>query len=278
MIDIHMHVGKLYIDKELTVPYLFRFMDKNKIEKAALLPIESPEETYYYVTTNQIIDICRKNKKRFIPFCNIDPRRYNSDDKTDFYSVLKDYKERGCKGFGEFMCGLYIDDIRCQKIYEACGKLKLPIIFHMDSLRIIDNKGLPKMESMIRKFKETVFIGHGQHFWAEISSDVKKEEFSRYPKGPIKKGGAVLRLLKYKNCYADISAGSGYNALTRDIGFGYNILEIYQDKLLFGSDLCRVGQKVEVIDYLRKSLEQGNITKKVYEKISYKNAVKLFKL
>lgn len=209
MIDIHTHVGKLYLDKELTVSYLLRFMDKNKIEKAALLPIESPEETYYYVTTNEIINICKKYKKRFIPFCNVDPRRYNSDASTDFYSVLKDYKERGCKGFGEFMSGLYIDDIRCQKIYEACGKLKLPIIFHMDKLRSMDDKGLPRMERMIKKFKDTVFIGHGQHFWAEISSDVKEEEFSRYPKGTIKKGGAALRLLsKYKNCYADISAGS----------------------------------------------------------------------
>lgn len=60
--------------------------------------------------------------------------------------------------------------------------------------------------------------------------------------------------------------------------YGYKLLEYYQDKLLFGMDLCRVSQKVEIINYLNKYLKQEKISNKVYEKISHKNAVKLIKL
>jgi predicted TIM-barrel fold metal-dependent hydrolase len=144
MIDIHMHVGKLYFERALTPSHLLRFMDRNGIEKAALLPIENPEETYYYVTTDEVLKVCKRHPDRFIPFCNVDPRRGNSDTSTDFYRMIKEYKERGCKGFGEELSSLYVDDPRLQKIYEACGELETPIIFHLDGLRNIDEKGLPR--------------------------------------------------------------------------------------------------------------------------------------
>jgi len=278
MIDVHMHIGKLYFEEALTPSYLLNFMDENEIEKAALLPIENPEETYYYVTTEEVLKACKKYPDRFIPFCNVDPRRGNADTSTDFYRIIKEYKEKGCKGFGEAMSGLYIDDVRLQKIYEVCGKLEMPIIFHIDGLRNIDEKGLPRFEKMIKKFPETIFIGHAQHFWAEISSDIKKEDFSSYPKGKIKEGGVVENLLfNYSNLYADLSAGSGFNAITRDPEFGYQFLEKFQDKLFFGTDLCHINQKVPIISYLKKSLKEGRISKAVYDKITCENAQKILK-
>ena len=77
------------------------------------------------------MDVCSQHPDKFIPFCNMDPRRGNADLSTDFHGILEEYKDRGCKGFGEMMSGLYVDDPRIQKMYEACGKLDLPIIFHI---------------------------------------------------------------------------------------------------------------------------------------------------
>lgn len=280
MIDIHMHIGKLYIgEKSLTPSYLLRFMDNNGIERAALLPIESPEETHYYVTTEYVVNVSKRHPDRFIPFCNVDPRRGNADTSTDFYAILKEHKAKGCRGFGEAMSGLYIDDPRLQKIYEVCGELSLPIIFHIDALRNIDEKGLPRFENMIKKFPETIFIGHGQHFWAEISPDVKQEEFSDYPRGKIKSGGATVKLLnRYSNLYGDLSAGSGYNAITRDPDYGHKFLEQFQDKLLFGTDICHFNQDVPIISYLKESLTEDKISKTVYGKITQKNAERILKL
>ena len=78
-------------------------------------------------------------------------------------------------------------------------------------------------------------IGHAQTWWANISADVPATDL--YPKGPVKPGGLLDRLLdEYPNLYADLSAGSGYNALTRDEEFTAGFLERNHTKLLFGSD------------------------------------------
>ncbi len=91
---------------------------------------------------------------------------------------------------------------------DKCGieKAVLLLIFDLSGTTCLDEAELPGFENMIKKFPDTIFIGHGPHFWAEISSDVKKEEFSSYPKGNIKRKGAVERLLSgYPNAYADVS-------------------------------------------------------------------------
>lgn len=278
MIDIHTHIGKLTFKKGLKPYQLLKFMDRNGIEKAVVLPIENPEETYYYVTTNEVLRACKRHPDRLIPFCNIDPRRGSSDTSTDFYKMIKEYKERGCKGFGEGLSGLWINDSRLQKIYEVCGRLRMPIIIHLDSLRNLDNKGLPKFEKMLKKFPKTIFIGHGPHFWAEISKNLSKKDFSDYPKGEIKKGALDKLFSKYSNLYGDLSAESGYNAVTRDMEYGYHFLEKFQDKLLFGTDILHVSQEVPIVSYFRKSLEQGKISKTVYQKITYQNAQRLLNL
>jgi predicted TIM-barrel fold metal-dependent hydrolase len=43
-------------------------------------------------------------------------------------------------------------------------------------------------------------------------------------------------LSEYPNLYADLSAGSGYNALTRDEDFTAGFLERHPNQLLYGSD------------------------------------------
>ena len=274
MIDIHMHIGRLYhtMKEPFTADDALRFMDTNGIEKACLLPIENPEETDYYVTTDQILQEAERQPDRFIPFCNVDPRRRSADLSTDFFGMIREYRDRGCRGFGEVLAGLYVDDPRLQAIYEACGELGLPIVFHLDALRCIDEKGLPRFEAMVRRFPGTTFIGHGQHFWAEVSADMKPEEMGIYPGGPVERVGPTERLLaECPNLYGDLSAGSGYNAVTRDPEFGRWFLEKYQDKLLFGTDKLKEDQETPIIEHLRTV----GLPQDAYEKIARRNAENL---
>jgi predicted TIM-barrel fold metal-dependent hydrolase len=272
-----MHVGRLYHfeTKPLTPSYLLKFMDANCIEKAALLPIESPEETDYYVTTDYVLNVCKRHPDRFIPFCNMDPRRRSADLTTDFRGILTEYRDRGCRGLGELMAGVYVDDPRMQAIYEVCGELGMPIVFHLDALRDIDEVGLPRYEAMIRKFPKTIFVGHGPHFWAEISADMREEDIGGYPKGKVAAPGAVEKLLStYSNAYADLSAGSGYNAITRDPDYGGRFLDRFQDKLLFGTDICRRNMTFPMIDHLAGC----GLSKAAYGKITSGNAWRLLGL
>jgi len=246
-------------------------MNENGIEKSVLLPIENPENTSYYVTTDYVIEVSKKYPDRFIPFCNVDPRRANVE------KVIEEYAEKGCKGFGEILTSLYVDDPKMEVIYEVCGEINFPIVFDIADYSCFDEIGVPRFEKMVKKFPKTIFIGHGPHFWAEISADVNS--IGGYPKGKIEKEGAVVKLLSnYPNCYADISAMSGFNAITRDLSFGYEFLERFKDKLLFGTNLCCYGQKIPHISFIKNAVKEGKISQECFEKITYKNAVKILKL
>lgn len=272
MIDTHLHIGVLYYgEREITPEYLIEFMDKNDIEKAVLLPIENPETTSYYVTSDYVLSVASKYPDRFIPFCNVDPRRARVEE------VIFEYKEKGCKGFGEILASLYVNDPKMEIIYNVCGQLNLPIVFDLSESTCIDEIGLPRFEKMIKKYPDTIFIGHGPHFWAEISGDVKS--IGGYPDGKIEKEGAVIKLLShYPNCYADISARSGYNAITRDISFGYEFLERFKDKLLFGTDLCHYGQEIPQPSFINNALRENKISLDCFKKITQENASRILNL
>ena len=59
----------------------------------------------------------------------------------------------------------------------------------------------------------------------------------RLSAGPIKAGGLTDRWLSdFPNLYADMSANSGNNALSRDTDFSRGFIDRHKSKLIFGSD------------------------------------------
>ena len=72
-----------------------------------------------------------------------------------------------------------------------------------------------------------------------------------YPSYPIKEEGAVPKLFRrYKNLWGDLSAGSGYNALARDVDYAVKFLNEFQDRLCFGTDICYADQKLPLAEFL----------------------------
>ena len=91
--------------------------------------------------------------------------------------------------------------------------------------------------------------------------------------------GRVPELMqKYPNLHGDLSAGSGFNAISRDPAFGYRFLEEFQDRLFFGTDLLRPGQDLPQVVYLQDIAQQGHISQQAYEKIAWRNADRLLGL
>lgn len=279
MIDFHTHIGKIFYGrKPLTAKKLIETMDEKGIEKAVVLPIENPEETHWYQTTEQIIRKCKVFPDRLIPFCNIDPRRGTNKSDEKIGKMIEEYVKKGCKGFGEILANLKFNDERMKNIYKFCGEFKLPVLFHLggvpeiSKIGLTDEIGLPYIEEILNEFPDTIFVAHGPGWWAEISADVTPEERDSYPKGKIEKEGKVVYLLEnYPNIYADISAGSGYNALTRDEEFGIEFLNRFDKKLLFATDYLYIGQPLPIIDYLKKI----DLDKEKKENIFKRNALKI---
>jgi uncharacterized protein len=283
-IDIHTHIGRYYWGKELTVDGLLKLMDENNIERAVVLPLVSPESTLFPQTTEAALEAYKKHPDRIIPFCCIDPRtnsgnpkRFGRIDGPGLVSLLKRYKDLGCRGFGEHQVGLPFDHPLMMTVYEACEKVELPILFHLDDIRGIDTPGLPRLEHALKTYPKLKMIGHACGFWASISGDAKLFDFSNYPKIPRKvmPGGALDRLMdKYPNLYCDLSEPGGHLAIARDREFGRDFLIRRADRLLFGTDYLMAGQKVPHFELFASM----NLPEDVEYKIYRGNAIKLLKL
>jgi predicted TIM-barrel fold metal-dependent hydrolase len=294
IVDVHTHCSLKYrwlsYDpiknthiRFITASELIERAEKEGIDKLVVLPLESPESSIEPVTTREVLEVYKTYENKVVPFCNPDPR-LNMGSKRDLEFILEEYKKEGCKGVGEITANIYFDDERTLNLFSICEELNLPVLFHVgpqigSCYGLVDEVGLPRLEKCLKMFPNLMFIGHSQPFWAEISGDLKPEQRNSYPTGKIFPGGRLVELLKnYQNLYADLSAYSGYNAISRDKEFGITFLEDFQDKLLFGTDLDQPNQEIPQLKYLRQLLEEGLLSKKVYDKIMYKNVIKLLNI
>jgi len=288
LIDVHGHMGRVTPDRREFIDFanIIAKMDAWGVDKTCVLSLsEHPEGGYLESDTEDVITLCSRRPDRLIPFCLIDPRCGNRPD-MDFGYLLEEYRARGCKGIGEFLPKMDTDNPLALNLYRQAGKFELPVLFDMNdstwSYGLRDDYGLPKLEHALRSCPETVFIGHGPTFWAEISAEVPAAKRSSYPPGPIAPGGAVPRLMRqYPNLWADTSAGSGYNALTRDPAFGLEFLDEFQDKMLFVVDSCLrndVNRVAPIVAFLRQLREERKLSADALDKIAWRNAVRLLRI
>lgn len=297
IIDAHAHIGDLRSPSNLdrtpiTVEKLIARLDEEGIDKAVVLPWPAcPEAVTFpglFAPEPDIISQIRATLRypdRLIPFGNADPRWGGNTSHTDFSWLLERFVEMGCVGMGEVSANMYFDDPRAVNLFRQCGQWDLPITIESTGpgeghYGFIDDVGSPHLERLLQQVPETIIIGHGPGFWADIGGGLTVEEKSGYPKGPIRQEGSVPRLLRtYPNLYADISAMSGYNALTRDEAFAIRFLNEFQDRIIFGTDVCFGDERGRMpqLGYLRRLLDEGHITQEVFDKITYKNVLRVMK-
>lgn len=146
----------------------------------------------------------------------------------------------GAIAFGELKDPVQADGFELQYFYALAAELDVPILVHFQEYPnspegVFFAKGFKNMPKMLEKFPSTKFVAHANSTWGNISgvNDVAGD----YPSGKIAPGGLTDKMLAdYPNLYADLSANSGQNAMSRDPEFTAGFLERHQDKLLYGSD------------------------------------------
>jgi predicted TIM-barrel fold metal-dependent hydrolase len=282
-IDIHVHT-RLFPGPErlsggtyATPEQLIEMLRPHGVKRAVILPGVNPECAYIPQSLGEVLAICEKYPDFFIPFMNVDPRSVANSPNADLGHLMRYWKARGCKGIGEVCASLRFDDPLMENLFRHAQENGLPLTFHIAPKMggyygIVDDLGLPGLDGALRKFPRLKFLGHSQPFWAEISGDLTEEKRKVVP------GGATVRFFReHANLYGDLSpaAGSGYNAISRDPDFGYAFLEEFQDRLLFGTDICSPRDKLDLIPFLNEAVEKGRISRAAYEKICYRNAEKI---
>ncbi|MDZ4288447.1 MAG: amidohydrolase family protein [Prosthecobacter sp.] len=205
---------------------------------------------------------------------------WGANEVTDLESApaeIEKWLELGACIIGEQKFKVECDSAPSQKLYELAAAYNVPILMHFQHLTY--NLGYDRLHTMLAKYPKTNFIGHAQAFWGNIDKNHDSKE--NYPKGKVTPGGLTDRYLSdYPNMFADMSAGSGLNALTRDEDHTKGFFDRHQDKILYGSDCAdRLGrgpgcQGAGTIAMIRKLAPN----KTVERKILFENAKKLFRI
>jgi len=55
-------------------------------------------------------------------------------------------------------------------------------------------------------------------------------------------------------------------------------MEEFQDRLLFGTDICAPHNETPLVDFLNAAGRDGSISRQAYEKIAWRNADRLLNL
>lgn len=206
---------------------------------------------------------------------------FGANEVTDLPEARREiekYLKQDAVIIGEQKFGVSCDSRESQMLYELAAEYRVPILLHFQHGTY--NLDFERLGTMLAKHPRTVFIGHAQTWWANIDRNHADQKLL-YPKGPVTPGGLTDRYLAdYPNVFADMSAGSGLNALTRDEEHARGFLERHQNKLLYGSDCadtvgagdaCQGAKTIAAIRRLAPS-------KAVERKILYENAKQLFRL
>lgn len=253
------------------------------IEKGVILPEVTNECSFAVQSNEDAYLIVKKYPDLFYWFCNFTPRMGNNDDKTDFSYFIEHYKKMGALGVGELSYNMFFDDPMSGNLLYHCGECDMPVIIHIAPYQfgcygIVDDLGLPRMEKVLKKYPKLRIIGHSQPFWAEISTDVTAENRNSYPTGKVTDGRLTCLLREYDNLFCDMSAGSGFNAMARDPDHAYRFMEEFQDKMMFGTDVCSPRNEMELSHWLDEAFNTGCISETVYKKICRENAIRILKL
>lgn len=191
---------------------------------------------------------------------------------------IETYLKKGAKVIGELKFGVEADSKPMKKIYKLAQEYDVPVLLHWQFQMY--TYGYENFHKVLKKYPKVNFIGHAQSWWANIDKN-HHDQSSLYPKGKVTAGGITDQLLSdYPNMYADMSAGSGLNAIVRDEEHYKGFIQRHQDKLLYGSDCddkVGTGTACTGIQTLDKIKELSQ-TKQIERKLLYDNAKKLFKI
>lgn len=218
--------------------------------------------------------------------------------KPEAGELLTGAVKAGAIGMGELKSHVAANGPELRRVYALAAELDVPVLVHFQEVPHTQTEGtfatgFKEFEAVLKAYPRTRFIGHADAFWANISADYAND--SAYPAGKIKPGGITDKLLgDYPNLFADLSANSGNNALSRDPEFTPGFLKRHESKLIFGSDCActdgkgggisqagnpaaarLVGKCVarETLALLRKTLPPA-----AFRKLTWENAHRVYRL
>ena len=266
VLDIHLHPRR---DNAVEIDHL----EGVGVRKAVLLPGGGSIE--------RATSVMAQYPDRFVRFANADVRAPASPD------LIRAGLKSGAIGVGELKYPVKVDGPEMSRVYDLAVEFRVPVLIHFEEGGF--HSGFERLPHLLKSHSKTIFIGHAQTWWANISAETANE--SGYPTGPVKSGRLTDQLLSdYPNIYGDLSANSGRKALARDPEFSAAFLLRHRSKPMFGSDCpCRDGRgagqvsnspalKNRCIARETLTLLQRLTSPELFRTVTWQNGVQLLRL
>ena len=253
IIDAHNHPDY----HGFTTDKILKDMDEQKIDKTWLLTWDVPQSEYDVILNqptmppssvsgiplDRILDAGKSAPDRFVLGYAPHPKRPDAIERIT--SAVELY---GIKLAGEYKSRVVFDDPDSLRLLKTFGELNLPVTIHLEYGTDYGGTNYPwrdwwyggtieALDRTLTSCPDTIIIAHGPGWWSHISGDDLYDK-DMYPNAPVKAGGLNPKMLaKHPNLYADLSATSGLNAISRDHEFGKQYIIENSDKLLFARDI-----------------------------------------
>lgn len=253
-IDVHVHAFSV---KEDGLDAVAKWMDKKGVDRCIVSPLNHKGSRDYSPEDRAaMLAHFRKYQGRIDRMCIIYPDEVQSVDAA--VELLQREIKDGAIAFGEhYGVGLMFDDPKNLRLYEACEKVGLPVMFHIDQNKNMVEKGMQRVDNVLKKYPKCNLIAHA-YWWRQLKD-------------------ADRQLQEHPNLYADTSGHVVPDMLSRDRAYAREFIIRNQDKLLFGTDegWWSFGKEVSPFKHYT-FFEELDLPKEVRYKIYRGNAEKLF--
>ena len=257
LIDPHVHAMSV---TPLGLRAVAKWMEERNVERCIVSPLrhkgscpQNEEER------RTMLENFRPYKGRIDRMCIIDPGEVATVDEA--VTILKREIADGAIGFGEhYGVGLMFDDPKNLMLYEACEKVGLPVMFHIDQNKNMVEPGMQRVDKVLKKFPKCKVVAHA-YWWRQLQEGDRQ-------------------LQEHPNLYADMSGHVVVQVLNRDRKYAREFLIRNQDKILWATDegWWSFGNKDRQMNQHYTILEELDLPAEVRHKIYRGNAEKVYGL
>jgi uncharacterized protein len=195
-----------------------KWMEERNVGQCVVSPLNHKgSRAWTEEERKQLLDNFRPYKGRIHRMTVIDPGEVGTVDEA--VTILRREIADGAVGFGEhYGRDLMFDDPKNLMLYEACEKVGLPVMFHIDQNKNMVEPGMERVDRVLRMFPKCKVVAHA-YWWRQLSN-----------------GACDRQLREHPNLYADMSGHVVVQVLGRDREYVRGFLIRHQDKILWATD------------------------------------------